>query len=500
MPPHILIAGLSLEAHSFVPQRKRLLDFKTLRGAEMWRALGDRSTLAGALDIAVERGWEVIPVVDMVGGAGGMATDDVVAEFWQYFEAAARQALARGPLDGIWLNLHGAMVSELIDDVEGELLRRMRAIPGLSTLPICGVLDLHGNITPLMAAQSNGLIAYRCNPHTDGKEAAMDGARLLDRLVRSGERCVTVFAQPPLILHPTATATADDPMRTFETMARAIERRNPEILAVNVFGGFAYSDLPEVGVSFTACTVGDANIARAELQALCDAAMAMKHYADPVGITLDEAMARLREQARLREHSVGPIVLVEPADNIGGGAPGDLTIVLRALVEHDAQNAGVIIADPEAVRAAGAMQPGQSTALTIGGKSGALAAEPITLDVELISTSDGRFVIEDPHSHLAVNGLHVSMGPCAVVRHRGITILLTSIATAPFDLAQWRSQGIVPESLFVINVKAAVAHRQAYEPIQTASYTLNTPGPCAPDLRTLPLKRARKGVYPLCTT
>lgn len=491
MPPHILIAGLSLEAHSFVPQRKRLNDFRTLRGADMWRALGDRSTLAGALEIAQERGWDVIPAIDMVGGAGGMATDDVVDVFWRVFDTAARQALARSPIDGVWLNLHGAMVSESIDDVEGELLRRMRAIPGLQAVPICGVLDLHGNITPLMAEHSNGLVAYRCNPHTDGKEAAMDGARLLDRLVRSGERCVTVFAQPPLILHPTATATADEPMRTFEAMARDIERRRPDILAVNVFGGFAYSDLPEVGVSFTACAVGDPEVARAELQTLCDAAMALKHYADPVGITLDAAMARLSD------HPAGPVVLVEPADNIGGGAPGDLTIVLRALVERDVRNAGVIIADPEAVRAASALTPGQHAMLSIGGKSGALAAEPITLEVELLSTSDGRFVIEDPHSHLAVNGLNVSMGPCAVVRHRGITIMLTSVATAPFDLAQWRSQGIAPESLSVINVKAAVAHRQAYEPIQTASYTLNTPGPCAPDLRTLPLRRVRKGVYPL---
>jgi microcystin degradation protein MlrC len=84
-----------------------------------------------------------------------------------------------------------------------------------------------------------------------------------------------------------------------------------------------------------------------------------------------------------------------------------------------------------------------------------------------------------------------------VVQHRGITILLTSIATAPFDLAQWRSQGITPEQLSIIGVKAAVAHRQAYNPIQCASYTLNTLGPCAPDLRVLPFTRVPAGVYPL---
>ncbi len=491
MKHRVLIAGLSLEAHSFVPYLSHLNDFVTMRGAELWRTMGDRSTVAGLMEVAQARGWDVVPIISMIAGAGGNATDEAVETFWRAFEAAARAALANGPVHGVALNMHGAMVSESLPDVEGELLRRMRAIPGLETCPIGGVLDLHGNFTGLMAQNSNSFVAYRCNPHTDGKEAAIDGAQLLDRLMRSGERCVTVFDHPPLILHPTATGTADDPMRTLEAMARDIERRCPEILAVNVFGGFAYSDLPETGVGFTACTVGDPEVARAELQALSGYVMSVKHYADPMGISLDDAMQRLRS------HTAGPVVLVEPADNIGGGAPGDLTHILAAFVEHDVQNAGVIIADPDAVNAVSARKPGERLTLPIGGKTGAVGSSTVTLEVELVSTSDGRFRIEDPHSHLAVNGLDVAMGPCAVVRHRGVTILLTTLATAPFDLAQWRSQGIPPESLFAIGVKAAVAHRQAYEPIQKASYTLNTPGPCAPDLRTLPFRNVAHPVYPL---
>ncbi len=495
MNHRVIVAGLSLEAHSFVPYQTALSDFRMLRGDELWGALGDRSTLAGGLEIAKQRRWDVIPVIDMVAGAGGNATDESVEYFWRAFDDAARSALAGGPIHGIWLNLHGAMVSASLPDVEGELLRRMRLIPGLERCPIGGVLDLHGTFTPLMAEHSTCFVSYRKNPHTDGKEAAMDGALLLDRLMaRHGiERAVVVFEHPPLILHPSATGTADDPMRTLEAMARDIERRHPEILVCNVFGGFAYSDVREVGVSFFATTIGDPEIARVELRALSATAMRMKHYADPVGIALEEALAQLPKHA----HRPGPVVLVEPADNIGGGAPGDLTIVLEGLIAHDVQQAGVIINDPECVRILHAHAPGAVVTLDIGGKSGAIGSKTLRLDVTLRSLSDGRFRIEDPHSHLAVSGLDVSMGPCAVVTHRGVTILLTSKATAPFDLAQWRSQGIQPESLSVIGVKAAVAHRQAYEPIQQASYTLNTAGPCAPDVRTLPYTRVMRPVYPL---
>jgi microcystin degradation protein MlrC len=120
------------------------------------------------------------------------------------------------------------------------------------------------------------------------------------------------------------------------------------------------------------------------------------------------------------------------------------------------------------------------------------------LDVELVSLSDGRFTLEDPNSHLAASvGVHIDMGPSAVVRHDGITILLTSRKTPPFDLGQWRSQGIEPTALRFIGVKAAVAHRRAYDPIAAASYTVRTPGPCSSDPRTLPYRRLRRPIFPL---
>jgi microcystin degradation protein MlrC len=106
--------------------------------------------------------------------------------------------------------------------------------------------------------------------------------------------------------------------------------------------------------------------------------------------------------------------------------------------------------------------------------------------------------LEDRQSHLAtMYGIHFKMGPCAVVRHGGITILLTSIKTPPFDLGQWRSQGIEPTKLSVIGVKAAVAHRRAYDPIAARMLWVDTPGPCRSDLRKLPYQHVRRPVFPL---
>jgi microcystin degradation protein MlrC len=146
-------------------------------------------------------------------------------------------------------------------------------------------------------------------------------------------------------------------------------------------------------------------------------------------------------------------------------------------------------------RAAGV---GAQVKLSIGGKGSRLDAGPLEVEVEVVSLSDGRFELEDKQSHLAsMCGDRFDMGACAVVRHGGLTILLTSIKTPPFDLGQWRSQGIEPSNLSVIGVKAAVAHRRAYDPIAARMLWVDTPGPCSSNLKSLPYRNMRRSVYPL---
>lgn len=491
MSKRVLLAGLFHETNTFVGGTTPLRSFDVRRDPEMWEAEGDASPLAGALAVALERGWDVLPVIDMRAMPSATVADEVVDCFWDAFQSASRRE-ASGGVDGIFLVLHGAMVSESLLDVEGEILRRIRELPGLGDVPLCGVVDLHANVTPAMARLSNGLIAYRENPHTDAENAARDGAYLLDRLMRTGEKAVTLFGQAGIVWPPTGTGTADDPMRALEARARAVESEDPDILAVNVHAGFSFADTPDTGVSFTATTVGDPEAAQARLRELHELAWTKRADGIRAGFALNDAVHRLRGQTR------GPILLVEPADNIGGGAPGDLTHVLKALVENGVENAGVIINDPETVSALASHSPGAVIRAEIGGKSGTVGAEPMQLEVGLVSKSDGRFALEDSQSHLAsLFGREIDMGPCAVVRANGVWILLTSRKTPPFDLGQWRSQGIDPESLSVIGVKAAVAHRRAYDPIAAASYTVDTPGPCSENLSCLPFKRIRRPIFPL---
>ena len=359
-------------------------------------------------------------------------------------------------------------------------------------IPVCGVVDLHANFTQRMAENADALIAYRENPHIDAKTTAGRAARLLDRLMQTGQRCTTLWQHPPILWPPTGTGTNADPMRSLEAEARQIEWQHHEILAVNVLAGFAFADVPDAGVSFTAVTLGNEEAAQAELARLAALAGDLKELGHVNDMPVAEAMQRLAA------HRKGPVILVEPSDNVGGGAPGDGTGLLRALLEHNVSGAVVVINDPAAVASLAASPIGLHAQLGIGGKGSPLDAGPLALAVELLSKSDGRFSLEDPHSHLAsMAGTQIDMGPCAVVRHEGVLILLTSRKTPPFDLGQLRSQGIPPERQRVIVVKAAVAHRKAYDPIAEAAYWVDTPGPCSGNLRILPYRKVRRPIYPL---
>ncbi len=481
MSKKILIAGLFHETHTFVDDVTSLADFQFRVGDTMLGCAGDASPLGGVLEFAQNQNWQVLPALDARATPSGTVNGDVLEIWWAEFKARWD-----ADCDALFLVLHGAMVCESFPDVEGEVLKRIRALPRAAGKTIFGVYDLHANFSPGMARHADCLVAYRKNPHTDARESAVRAARLLARHFESGRTPKIQLRQLPVVWPPTGTATAEDPMRALEQRARELE--GGDTWAINITAGFAFADTPDTGVSLQAITIGDASSALDELESL---ALELKE----VGTRIDPAFENVMPE--ISKTVNGLTVLVEPSDNIGGGAPGDGTGCLRGLVLHHIENSAVCLNDPVAVRALSDLQVGNNggkRTLALGGKGSRFDKGPLELEVELISRSDGRFELEDKQSHLAsMYGDFFDMGNCAVVQHAGITILLTSNKTAPFDLGQWRSQGVEPTTLNVIVAKAAVAHRAAYDPIAARSFTVDTPGPCSSDLKRLPYELAKAG-------
>jgi microcystin degradation protein MlrC len=489
--PRILFGGLFHETHTFLPDPTRWSDFEVTVGADLLAKEGDESPVAGFLEEARRQGWTVVPTLDARATPSGPVEDAMFERYWSEFERRARPALADG-IDAIFLVLHGAMATTSIEDIEGELLTRLRRLPGAANLPLFGVLDLHGNISARMCGLANGLVAYRKNPHTDAKAAAMRAAELLQRCLATGRVPRMHWCRVPLLWAPPGTGTHSDPMQSLTAFAADSEAADPAVWAFNVMAGFSFADTAETGVTLSLVAAPDARSVRKHLEAAAKLAWELREKGAVTYPAVDAVLTRVGPSP------AGPVLLVEPADNIGAGAPGDGTGVLRALLAHQVPSGLVAINDPAAVVRLAGVALGGSARLAIGGHIWSLDAGPVELDVTLVFRSNGAFDLEDIHSHLAsMAGTHIEMGPTAVVRHAGITILLTTRKTPPFDLGQFRSQGVEPRAFALIGVKAAVAHRQAYDPIAKASYFVDTPGPCSSNLSTFPYRRLHHPVYPL---
>ena len=464
--------------------------FQITRGRDILGFLGNDSPMDGFLQSARDYDWEVIPGVDYRANPSGLVDDDIFERFWVELLEYLEPALSRG-IEAIFLVLHGAMATENQADPEGELLKRIRLLPGAQELLLFAVLDSHANVSERMARNASALITYRENPHTDARETAVRAANHLRRALDSKKSLRNYFRHSRLLLAPPSTGTADSPMRELEDLARQLEQLEGH-WEVGVASGFAHADTPDTGLSFWVVSDQPETACIKTLDLLLEKACLFVKKLRPHEWELSAALDQISE-AR-----IFPALLIEPADNIGGGGPGDATFILRALLERPFARGGIIINDPESIQLLRQHSPGQTVSISLGGKGARLDQGPVELEVTLERLTDGRFELEDKKSHLAaLAGSHISMGLCAVVVHRHLTILITSRATAPLDLGQWRSQGIAPEKLEIIGIKAAVAHRGAYDPIAASSYTVSTPGPCSSDLYSLPYRKLRRPIYPL---
>src|SRR5919201_399997 len=213
---------------------------------------GTRSAFGAGFEAADKFGWTLVHPVSANPNPSGIVTDDA-------FEAITATILdavdTKGPIDGVLLFLHGAMVCESHEDAEGEFLARLRRRLGPDA-PIVVTLDLHANVTRRMADNANALIAYRTYPHIDQYERAWQGAELLERAMQGEIRPRTVIARRPMIYGLDHGRTQRGPMAELIARGEALESSG-EALVVSICAGFSRANIRDVGPSVTVTIDGD---------------------------------------------------------------------------------------------------------------------------------------------------------------------------------------------------------------------------------------------------
>src|SRR5439155_15510254 len=161
---------------------------------------------------------------------------------------------AQMPIDGIYLDLHGAMVAEHFEDGEGELLRRIRALVG-ERIPIVTSLDYHTNLTPAMVHHSSAMIGYRTYPHIDMAATGGRAALLLDRLLSERRPLYKAYRQIDFLIPLVWQCTMADPAKSIFALIEDIERgaavgasgHNQGIVSITHTPGFPPADIADCG-------------------------------------------------------------------------------------------------------------------------------------------------------------------------------------------------------------------------------------------------------------
>jgi microcystin degradation protein MlrC len=489
--PRIAIGGIVHETHCFADLGTTLADFRAqglYEGDDILKAMaGTRAGIGGMIEGAGNYGWQLLPTLYGTSMPGGVVTDEayqlMLRGMLEHLEAAL-------PLDGVLLALHGAMVAASQPDAERDILEQVRAIVG-PDVPVVVELDMHGNISERTVELADVLVAFDTNPHIDPHARGVEAAAILDRLLRGAIRPTAAYAQPPLILAPQSTGTADLPLRAVHERAAAMEAEDA-VVCICVMGGFAYADLPFTGPSIIVTTDDDPALARRYADELADLMVQHQHAALPQFLEPDAAVQRALSLPG------GPIMLVDSADNIGGGTPGDGTDALRAMLAADVPESAVVLADRAAVEACWNAGLGSTITLRVGGKTDRWHGDPVEVTGTVQALSDGVFACELPDNHFAAfYGDTIRMGRTVWLRARGVNIVLTERKTPPFDLAQLRGVGVIPEQQKLIVVKSAVAYRAAYMPIAAGVVEMDTAGLCSANLARFPYQKLRRPIVPL---
>jgi microcystin degradation protein MlrC len=489
--PRIAVAGFQHETNTFAPI---LTPYETFEAGGAWPALctgknvidtlsGLNLPMGGFIDEGDD--FDLVPIVWTFAEPGGYVTDDA---FDRISNMIVDGIAAAGRIDGIYLDLHGAMVTQSHEDGEAELLRRIRNVTG-DDLPIAVSLDLHGNLSRDFFERASCVAIYRTYPHVDMADTGARARKLLREQLERGAPFEKAWRQLDYIIPIQAQSTRREPGGRLYGMLPGLA--GDGVSSVDFVFGFPPADVADCG-----CSVFAYGTDQAAVDAAADAMLAALQAAeDELHNPLTAAPQAVAKAKQIAASASKPVVICDPQDNPGAGATGDTTGLLAALVEGGAQGAIIgMLWDAATAAQAHAAGRGAEIDVHIGGKFPELGTGPFAVRVRVERLSDGDFIFTGPMYGKA----HAHLGRMAALkildRNCDVTVVVGSNRTQNADQAIFTHLGLNPPDHKIVGVKSAVHFLADYEPIAETVIFAESPGANPCQLDSIPFTRLRPDV------
>ena len=452
-PLRIITGCISHETSTFTQVPTTLENFREhfyVQGEEVLKTFtGTNTPTGGFIEGARAHDFELIPTVFAEAYPSGPLPRPLLEDLLDHILEGIS---ASHPVDGVLLELHGAMVADGVDDAEGYMLAALREAVG-SGVPIVGQLDIHSHITSEMVEQADVLIGRDTYPEVDMAQKGRECADVLARILRDNLHPTMALCQLPMTAVAGNDVTALPPMKEVMDRLQAMKEKSGVVCA-SLSHGFPFADVADMGMSVFVTTEDDQALAQSCANEYAGWLFSKRH------VLWD--FPRLKTTDVLQRHRQGPypVIVADTNDNPGGGSPGDSTGVLQAFMEAELEDACVLyITDPEGVKKCMEAGNGSTLSLEVGGKS-PLQGKPVSMTAKVVACSDGSFQYEGP----MYEGLGGSLGPSAHIVENGIHVILVSKREQPLDSALARSLGLDTRRMRFIGLKSSGHFRASFGP------------------------------------
>lgn len=485
----IAIAGFSDETCTFCNEPTQIERFEpaTLRGQSVLEGnRGIPTYINGYMRVLEAAGdVEIVPLVYASKTPGGFQSWLTPECFDKYADEIAERVSGAGKLDGLLLSLHGAMAVSGVSKPEAELVRRARAAAG--DIPIMVTLDLHANEDHELTDAADGVFILKTYPHVDSQEIGEIAARCMVETVRGTFSPVQATRKPPIVSASIYQASEYPPMKLVYDRCRDWEQ-NRGVYCLSVAPGYAYADVPDIGMFVVAVTNGDRELAEAAAQDVADLVWDLREqFAEP----LPKPKDGVAEVMDLVAGGQKPVVIADGADRIG-----DSTHVLKELLAQGARNWAIPgIADPAAAKHVEVnCQVGDKVTITVGGWYNYLSGEPVEITGIIEFMGRPSYVLVGPMR----KGARVQDGFVARInlgdnRH----VVVADRMRGSNDSAGLTSVGVDIGTLDIIILKDRVHHRAFWDSVAKVDYRMDAPGIGLADISLLKYENIPPDIFPV---
>lgn len=395
------------------------------------------------------------------------------------------QLEAAMPVDGVLMGFHGALVAEGYEDAEGDMLERIRQIVGETSVIGCEY-DPHCHLTEKRVRLADVSILFKEYPHVDVMDRGEELVTLVLRTIRGEIRPVSSLYDPRMWdFYPTTT----EPMRSFVDKVKGLEGKDG-VLSVSIGHGFMHADVPDMGSRVLVVTDDRKADGDRLAERLGQELWEGRGGWSPPALSLKEGLDQVLG------HDDGLSILAEPADNAGGGAASDNTLVIHELRRRRALGVAVApVWDAQAVAFCHEAGLGTVLPLRFGGKASEGSGPPVDAQARVIGLAKDGWQ--------SFGEARVPLGDTAAVRidenedGDGIDVILISSRTQALGTELFTQLGLDPASYEALVLKSAQHFAGAYGPLASLILRAETGGACPTHPSMHPYTRVARPLWPL---